>query len=265
MKTGGKRWFGKRPGLFISNSRFYILMFSLILSVIILCYLRVTVIGNTVFAIRLQQVYGFISLFYLYLALIATPLGTIFGKEGAMRQYLYARRALGVSAAYFATLHMLISLFGQLGGISNLGNLPGRFLLAVIFGFGALLTLLLMAATSFDKVIAWMTFPRWKWLHRFVYLATIIIFLHVWMLGTHIDYAWIRWSIFAALVLFAGLESWRSALLINKKTKGLNKPEFALLFISIFVSAVVFIVILPKTVDRFHGSEDAATHAGASR
>lgn len=256
----GKRW-GKRPGLFVDNSRFYILCFTVLASIIILTYFRTTIQSDTLYLIRVQQVYGFMALLCWYLALLATPLGSIFGKRGFMRQYLYARRALGVSAAYFATLHMLLGLFGQLGGPGNIWLLPDRFRLALIFGLIGLLVLLLMAATSFDKVVAWLTFPRWKWLHRVGYAAAIFVFLHVWMIGTHVGYAWLRWTVFIALMLLAGLESWRATLNIHKKVKDLNRPELLLLFISLLVCSAVLIVALPRTVGRYHAAHEAS-HGG---
>ncbi len=260
----GNRIWGKRPGLFVDNIRFYILLLAGIMSFIAAAYLRINVSSDTLFVIRLQQVYGFIALFFWYIALLATPLSSIFGKEGFMRQYLFARRALGVSAAYFALLHVLLGLFGQLGGIGNLLLLPDRFQLSLLFGGLGLLVLLTMAFTSFDKVIKWMTFQRWKWLHRLGYLAAILVFLHVWTVGTHMTYTWVRWVFFGALVLLAGLESWRTALNIRKWVKSLNQLEFLLIFISLFVVLMVFIVVLPRTVTSYH-SRHSEEHASIER
>ncbi len=253
-KAADTRWFGKRPGLFVSNSRFYILLFSVLISIVVVSYFRGAVSSDVLYKIRVQQVYGFTALFFWYLALLATPLSSIFGKAGFMRQYLYARRALGVSAAYFATLHMLFGIFGQIGGVGNLFLLPSRFQAAILLGSVALVFLLLMAVTSFDKVIAWMTFPRWKWLHRLGYIGAILVFLHVWMIGTHTGYAWVRWGFFWALVLLAALESWRGAKQLQKRFRGIGQLSLIIVFITFFVWSVALIAYLPRWVKGYHQS-----------
>lgn len=254
MQPVRPRWFGQRPGLFVNNSRFYILLLSFLLSLLVLTYLRTEVNSTTLYVIRVQQVYGFAALFFWYAALLASPLSSIFGKDGIMKQYLYARRALGVSAAYFAMLHMLFGVFGQLGGLGNLLLLPGRFKVALVFGATALVFLLLMAATSFDKVIKFMTFPRWKWLHRTGYLAAILVFLHVWMIGTHTGYSWVRWGFFSALVILAGLESYRAARQLQKKLRRTGQPVLVIIFTIIFAGSVAFIAYLPQLIDGYHES-----------
>ena len=240
------------PQQLIVNSRFYIIAFSILFSFIVASYFRTAINGDTLYTIRIQQIYGFSALFFWYLALLATPLKTIFGKEGFMKSYLYNRRALGVSAAYFATLHMLLSLFGQLGGPSKLGLLPQRFQISIIFGGIALLFLLLMAATSFDKVISWMTFPRWKWLHRLGYIGAVLVFLHVWMISTHLSYVWIRQLLFALLSLLFALESWRVSILIERLSGEKSRGQQVMIAISLFVLAVLSMHIAPNFIDNNH-------------
>jgi sulfoxide reductase heme-binding subunit YedZ len=246
--------FGKRPGLFLHNSRFYILIITFLLSMIILTFSRTSIDSTTLFMIRVQQVYGFMALFYWYLSLLASPLASCFGKDGFMKQYLYARRALGVSAAYFALLHMLFGLFGQLGGPGNLLLLPGRFQQALLFGAVALIFLLVMAATSFDKVIRLMTFPRWKWLHRLGYIAAILVFLHVWMIGTHISYPWVRWTFFSLLTVLAIAESFRAARALRKRLGGTNQLIFIFFFITFLGWSIGVITYLPRLVAGYHES-----------
>ncbi len=252
MRREKKPRSARRPGLLINNSRFYILLISALFSIMVVTYLRTEIISSTLYVIRVQQVFGFTALFFWYLALIASPLSSIFGKDGFMKQYLFARRAFGVSAAYFALLHMLFGVFGQLGGIGNLLLLPWRFQQAVIFGGITLIFLLIMAATSFDSVIRFMTYTRWKWLHRTSYVAAILVFLHVWMIGTHIGYSWVRWSLFLALVVLAGLESYRAARNLQKKLKGAGQVALIAYFITFFAWSVVFIAYLPRLVDGNH-------------
>lgn len=254
-----RRVWGKRPGLFVSNSRFYLLVFVLLLSLLIAGLLRDMVVSDQLYIIRLQQVFGFSALGFWYIALLATPLAVIVGKRPFMRQYLYLRRALGVSAAYFAILHMLTGLFGQLGGISGVLLLPSRFQLALAFGLFGVLTLTLMAVTSFDTAIRKLTFPRWKWLHRVGYLAGILVYLHVWMIGTHIDQPVFMWTIFGLLSVLGLLEAWRMSFVLEKLS-GENSLLIRLtLFVSVCMLFVGFVLIAPKAIKGYHQQHN---HAG---
>lgn len=251
-----KLW-GKRPGLFVANSRFYILVFSLLLSAFVFCACRLTIASDTLFLIRTQQIYGFIAIGYWYIALLATPLRTVLGKDGFMAQYLHARRALGVSATYFASLHLVISLFGQLGGFAGLALLPARFQLALMFGGIGLVVLLLMAATSFDSVIRWMTFPRWKWLHRLGYIASALVLLHIWIIGTHLEQPVYRWMLLVVLGFLLLLESWRVSVLLASRFSDIDRGMQLMIFVSLFLVFLGVVGLGPRTINRFH-----ETHIG---
>lgn len=169
----------------LHNIRFYILLSSIVLSLVVNTIIIATVPSPQLQTIRLNQIYGFASIILLYLALLAGPFCYMFANFPWKKQYLKARRALGVSAFYFASLHGLIAFFGQLNGFDGLGFLTNNYLIALSASFVALFILMLQAMTSFDAVISKMTFPRWKVLQRFVYLAGILTLVHVVMLGTH--------------------------------------------------------------------------------
>lgn len=135
--------------------------------------------------IRLEQVYGFVSVTYLYLALLASPLTKAFPNLPGKEKYLYLRRAIGVSSFYFGALHAGVAFFGQLKGFAGLDFLSGRYSLSLLLGVGALFILLLLAATSVDRIIDIMTFRRWKQLHRFIYVAGWLVLGHAVLIGTH--------------------------------------------------------------------------------
>ncbi len=251
---------GKRPGLFVRNSRFYILAAAVCVSITILCFFRTQYVSDGLFLIRVQQIFGFIALGLWYLALLATPLSVVLGKQGAMQQYLYARRALGVAAAYYAVLHMGFGIFGQLGGLSGLTLLPEAFQQALIFGLVGLITLLAMAATSFDKAIRFLTFPRWKWLHRFGYVAAVFVFLHVWIIGTHMESTTIRLIAGLLLSFLLVLESWRASLQIEKLSGDKDLRTRVLIFLSLSVLFVGVVAYVPQTVNRFHGGHTGGSH-----
>ena len=167
------------------NIRFYVLLISVLLSGAVFLWIKITIVGNQLQTVRLEQTYGIISLFYIYVTLLAGPLCFRFKQIPFKGQYLKARRALGVAAFYFAFLHTFISLFGQLGGLRGLGFLPSNFLFSIILGCIALFIFSLLAITSFDYAVEKLSFPKWKLLHRFVYFAGVLVLAHTALLGTH--------------------------------------------------------------------------------
>lgn len=235
----------------LHNSRFYILAFSLLLSIALFAWFRIAITSDQLFLIRAQQVYGFVCLAFWYAAMIISPIGYIVGKQ-RMKHIEFARRAIGVSAFYFALLHTLIALFWQLGGIAQLQYLPELFKWSLFGGGVALVVLGLMAATSFDKVIAFMTFRKWKWLHRLVYMAGVLVILHIWMIGTHLAYGGVQIAGFWALALLIGLEVYRTTLLLNNKYQKLSRSELLITAMSVWVCALVVLLAMPNFIDNYH-------------
>ncbi len=101
---------------------------------------------------------------------------------------LYNRRHLGVTMFLLALIHALLALLTyHVGGSTNAflsiftsdaGTRMSSFPFQA-FGFGALLILFVMAATSHDFWLANLTAPVWKTLHMFVYLAYAFLVVHV--------------------------------------------------------------------------------------
>lgn len=240
----------KKHSLLI-NSRFYVLAVTLLVSVGVFAYLRITIQDDQLLAIRTQQVFGFLSLVYLYIALIISPLGYVIGKE-KVQHLAFARRAIGVSAFYFAALHGAVALFGQLGGISNIGNLPEIFKWSLLFGAITLFILGLMALTSFDKVVRLMTFRKWKWLHRFVYAGSVLIILHVWMVGTHLAYSWVQIIAVVAIGLLLALEFFKLTRTLNRKYFKLSRSEAGALYLTIWAIVMGIMLAIPVLVQNYH-------------
>lgn len=167
------------------NIRFYILIFSLGLSFTIFFYFYLTVPVSNLLIVKLTEYYALAAISFLYLAVMATPVTKTFTMFPGRGIYLKARRAIGVSAFYFALLHASLAFFGQLGGFAGLGFLNSKYLLAISLSASALIILGLMATTSFDYMVEKLTFDRWKFLHRFVYLAALLIIIHALLLGSH--------------------------------------------------------------------------------
>lgn len=102
---------------------------------------------------------------------------------------LYNRRHMGVTMFVLALLHGGLSIlqfhaFGELNPLVSVFVSSSRYgdLTAFPFqplGFAALVILFLMAATSHDFWLANLTAPVWKALHMLVYLAYVLVVLHV--------------------------------------------------------------------------------------
>lgn len=223
-----------------TNNRFWVLCLSGTLAGLVLMWVFALVPAGELRIIRTQQAFGFFSIIYLYLAVLATPLSKAFPKLPFIDEYLHVRRGLGVSAFFFGLLHSAVTFFGQLGGPSGLAFLSGEYRLALILGAAGLGVLAAMALTSFDKVIDRMGFPRWKRLHQLVYFAGIAILVHVFMLGTHYAYGGssvARLTLLLMLILLV-LELLRIQQKLNKKFPVLARYESAgaLVLCGIFLS-----------------------------
>lgn len=170
--------------MFVSNAylKSLILFFSFILSIYLYVEMDNRGLTETLVSLRLNQLYGIISVYYLLLVMFAGPLYRIFPDAPGKDIYRASLGGLGISAFYFAFLHSWIAFFG-LGGFSAIPLLPESYLLGLLLGFGALLILALLAMTSFTWAMRVLG-RRWKTLHRFVYLAGILAIVHIIMLGS---------------------------------------------------------------------------------
>lgn len=233
----------------LTNLRFYILAFSVVLSGVIYLYVITTHAGGATQLILLEQSYALTAITFLYLALLAGPFCFTFRTTLSPKfraKYLFARRAIGVSAFYFAFIHANLVFFGQLGGFAGLAFLDTTYLVAIFCSGTALMILFLMAITSFDKVITKMTFPKWKALHRFVYLAGILIIIHALLLGTHFSNlsGAIPQLSFVAIAFLLLLEAPRLDKLFAKR---INVPQFGLGFVlmAVLLSVLFFTLVNP--------------------
>lgn len=249
-------------GNLLSNTRFYILAFSFLLSLAVLAGLRLAFSTDQLWLIRSQEVFGFIAIGFWYLALIISPIGAVIGKK-RIKHLEFARRAIGVSAFYFALLHTIVALWGQLGGIGEITHLPDLFQWSLIGGAGALFILLLMALTSFDRVVQFMTYRKWKWLHRFVYAAGVLVILHIWTIGTHLAYSPVQLISFIALVILSGLELFRVTKRTNEKYFHLEKAEASVLFIASWAIVSLLIALIPVVVENYHSRHLTHDHTSA--
>lgn len=183
MAAQKKAWYRQ----LLANSRFWILAIAVTVSVNVIGFVQLTVPAGSLQTIRIEQFFGFISLLLLYIAILASPLTKVLPNMPGKDAYLHARRAIGVSACYYALLHVHITLFQQLNGFSGLKYLNRTYSLSLLGGVFALAVLCIMAATSFDWVVNHMGYKHWKLLHRLVYGASLAVLLHVMLIGPHYD------------------------------------------------------------------------------
>jgi sulfoxide reductase heme-binding subunit YedZ len=134
---------------------------------------------------HIEQRTGRAAITLLFLSLAATPLNSLFGWKEPLKR----RRALGLYAFMYATIHVII--FADLDY-----GLAWSLILETIFqkpyilvGATAFLLLIPLAVTSFD---VWKVRLKknWKRLHRVVYFIAPLVVLH---------YAWGKKGTFFAL------------------------------------------------------------------
>jgi len=148
---------------------------------------------------------GKMALILLIMSLACTPINIIFGFKQVMR----VRRALGLYAFMYASLHFLTFIGLDYGFDFDLiaqDILDQRY---VLVGFAAGLLLLPLAITStqgWQKRLG----KNWKRLHQLVYLAGILAIVHFTWLVKDIREP-LRYGAVVALLLIARILSIRRA------------------------------------------------------
>lgn len=163
--------------------RLYLALATVLVTAEVFWYVQSVYGGSSLAGIRLQESYAWIALSLLLLTISVGPVYKVFPALPGKAILFDARRMLGVSAAWFACLHVTISYFDQFDGVNPL-NLPTIYKQAFTVGLIALLILLAMTATSFNaafrKLGIW-----WFRIHRLVYLAILLILFHAFNIGVH--------------------------------------------------------------------------------
>lgn len=235
-------------GLF-TNIRFYVLLFSAILAGSVYFYIKQTVPTEAAQTIKLTQTYALIAVTYLYFALLASPLTRFFPFLPFRSQYIHARRAIGVSAFIFADLHMWNAFFGELGGFAGLQFLNLRYLTAISLGAISLTILSLMALTSTEWAVSKLSYARWKFLHRFVYLVAILTTIHALMLGSHFtDFSgWIPQIFSVTLAFLLILEAMRLDIYLVNKYPSMPKAGAAFFVSTLVIALITILTFAPSS------------------
>ncbi|WP_374369068.1 sulfite oxidase heme-binding subunit YedZ [Piscinibacter sp.] len=139
----------------------------------------------------------------LCLTLAVTPL-RVLANQPALARF---RRMLGLTTFFYALLHFLAYAWLDMGfdAAQIARDIPKRPFALV--GFLALLLMLPLAATSFNRAIRALGAARWQALHRAVYAIAVLAILHFfWMRAGKHDFAEV--AVYAAIV--AALLGWRA-------------------------------------------------------
>lgn len=141
----------------------------------------------------------------LMATLAVTPLRLLFRRQGWTAWLVRRRRDLGVASFAYAAGHTVVYLVRKASPDIVLAELSAPYILA---GWIALALFVPLAVTSND--IAVRTLKRsWKRLHRLVYPAAILTFLH-WVLSAFDSAtAWIHVAILATIELARIAMQWR--------------------------------------------------------
>ncbi len=149
---------------------------------------------------NLVHLYGLGALFLLFLVLTPGLLAVLFPDFSLNPLLIKARRALGFSTFLYALIHATLAfIYIYDANLIKITQLQPRLQIALYFGATALSILTLMAATSFDKIVKFLIFTRWKALHRLVYVAIILVVFHGFLRGEDFQ---IRINLIPLLVAF---------------------------------------------------------------
>jgi len=145
----------------------------------------------------------------LCLTLAITPLRQWSGQHALAR----FRRMLGLFSFFYGFMHLLsyawLDMSLEFGDIAHdIAKRP-----FILVGFSALVLMLPLALTSFNRAIKWLGAKRWQWLHRLVYGVALLGLLHFfWMRAAKNNFAEVAVyaGVLAVLLGWRALKAWRS-------------------------------------------------------
>lgn len=143
----------------------------------------------------------------LCLTLSLTPLRQLTGQHALAR----FRRMSGLFSFFYGCMHLLSYAWLDMG--LDLGDI-GRDIAKrpfILVGFTALLLMLPLAMTSFNRAIRWLGAKRWQWLHRLVYAVALLGLLHFfWMRAAKNNFAEVAVyaGVLAVLLGWRALKAW---------------------------------------------------------
>lgn len=154
---------------------------------------------------EITQRTGRTAIIWLLLSLSCTPLNIIFG----LKPFLQLRRPLGLYAAFYSLLHFLT--FSVLDYNLNLGLISQTISEKpyIILGSIGFLILFALTITSTKKSMRKLG-KKWNLLHKFVYLAAIVLLFHYMLALKFVNAFAITVGIITLILLFIRLPFIRS-------------------------------------------------------
>ena len=231
-----------------------ILFTSIVFSVSVFFIIKKNIPHGSTQIIRYNEVLGFASTITLYLTLLISPLFYAFPDLPLKIVAVKARRALGVSSFYFAFIHAASTFFFQLQGFDGVGFLSNRYLFALGISAVSLGILFALMLTSFDSVIRKLGHKKWKFVHRFIYIACALILLHILLLGTH--FASFTETVprmtFIAVIFLCILEARRLDVFLEKYFVANTRLKLVTLLTAGASGIVIFLCFSPQTEPSFN-------------
>lgn len=161
----------------------------------------------------------------VFFALAVTPARQIFNWP----KLLLIRRMIGVAAFAYAAIHLSLYTADQKFDLAKVASeIALRVYLTI--GFAALLGLLVLAATSTDKMIRRLGGPRWRRLHQLAYPIGILAIIHFSM-QSKLDQT--------EPIVMAGLFLWLMVFRLPRQVTGRGMPELWRLFLFALAATAV--------------------------
>ncbi|RXQ94491.1 hypothetical protein EO244_09420 [Ancylomarina salipaludis] len=120
---------------------------------------------------------------FLLAAFLMSPVSLFLGRGFP----LYLRQSIGITTGLFTTLHVFVFIYSE-----SFLSIFTR--IELILGFLAFLIILSLTLTSNKKAMKLLKY-RWKRLHRWVYLAAVLVMLHIIIL----DHSWLIYGVLFGL------------------------------------------------------------------
>lgn len=218
-------------------------------------WLHNAVESESIYWARLQQANGLLAFLSWYALLLITSLNRL----GVA---LYAQRylgGLGMSIFYFAGLHGALGLTKRIEGIDKIQFLPTSFQQAIGLGAIAFTFITIMMCATLLSLRFSVPARLWRWLQRCGDGAAVIVFAHVWIIGSHLATRWLQLGLFASITLLVGLKSigWAQSRAATRLKKGL-------IAMVVFVIAMTALSLIPLNMQNYGQSHAHDPDAGAS-
>ena len=118
---------------------------------------------------------GFTASVILAIVLSLSPLRAIFPNSRLVLALNRHRRLIGVTVFVYVLMHVTAHFLYEGGFATFPADVKKPF---IFTGLIAATILFLLAITSLNRAVRWMGARRWKWLHRLVYLAAVLVVYH---------------------------------------------------------------------------------------